>query len=97
MPNIMAFKILDGGDFLEFGVSNVEYLAFDTLDENALRDLKTIYIQQEKKNSKLQSILAFATKLLVKFPPKFLNQNKRETQFFFPILSLPLYIYIEIT
>ena len=37
MPNIMAFKILDGGDFLEFGVSNVKYLAFDTLDENAFR------------------------------------------------------------
>ena len=33
----MAFKILDEGDFLKFGVSNVKYLAFDTLDENTLR------------------------------------------------------------
>ena len=32
----MAFKTLDGGGFLEFGVSNAKYLAFDTLNENAL-------------------------------------------------------------
>ena len=32
----MAFKTLDGGGFLEFGVSNAKYLAFDTFDENAL-------------------------------------------------------------
>ena len=32
----MAFKTLDGGGFLEFGVSNAKYLAFDTLDENPL-------------------------------------------------------------
>uniref|UniRef100_A0A7N2MH29 Disease resistance N-terminal domain-containing protein n=1 Tax=Quercus lobata TaxID=97700 RepID=A0A7N2MH29_QUELO len=36
MPNIMAFKTLDGGGFLDFGVSNAKYLAFDTLNENAL-------------------------------------------------------------
>ena len=34
MPNIMAFKTLVGGGFLEFGVSNAKYLAFDPLDEN---------------------------------------------------------------
>ena len=34
MPNILAFKTLDGGGFLEFGVSNAK--AFDTLDGNAL-------------------------------------------------------------
>ena len=32
----MAFKTLDVGCFLEFGVSNAKYLTFDTLDENAL-------------------------------------------------------------
>ena len=37
MPNIIAFKIHDESDFLEFGVSNAKYLAFDTLDGNALR------------------------------------------------------------
>ena len=37
MPNIMAFKTLNEGGFLEFSMSNVKYLAFDTLDENALR------------------------------------------------------------
>jgi len=31
----MTFKTLDGCDFLEFGVSNAKYLAFDILDENA--------------------------------------------------------------
>ena len=36
MPNIMAFKTLDGGAFLEFAVSNAKYLAFDTLDGNTL-------------------------------------------------------------
>ena len=36
MPNIMAFKTLDEGGFLKFGVSNAKYLAFDTLDGNAL-------------------------------------------------------------
>ena len=33
----MIFKTLGGGSFLEFGVSNAKYLAFDTLDENALK------------------------------------------------------------
>jgi len=32
MPNIMAFKTLDECGFLEFGVLNDKYLAFDTLD-----------------------------------------------------------------
>ena len=32
----MAFKTLDGGGFLEFGVSSAKYLTFDTLDENNL-------------------------------------------------------------
>ena len=32
----MAFKTLDEGGFLEFSVSNAKYLAFDTLDGNAL-------------------------------------------------------------
>ena len=36
MPNIIAFKTIDGSGFFEFGVSNTKYLAFDTLDENAL-------------------------------------------------------------
>ena len=31
-------------------------------------------------------------KLLFEFPPKFLSQKKRETQFFFPVLSLSIYI-----
>ena len=37
IPHIMTFKTLDEGGFLEFSMSNVKYLAFDTLDENALR------------------------------------------------------------
>ena len=36
IPNIMAFKTPDESGFLVFGVSNVKYLAFNTLDENAL-------------------------------------------------------------
>ena len=36
MPNILAFKTPDDGDFLVFGVSNAKYLAFDTLDRNVL-------------------------------------------------------------
>ena len=36
MLNIMAFKTLDEGGFLEFSVSNAKYLAFDTLDGNTL-------------------------------------------------------------
>ena len=34
----MAFKTPDESGFLVFGVSNVKYLAFNTLDENALID-----------------------------------------------------------
>ena len=37
MSNIIAFKTLDKEGFLEFGVSNAKYLAFDALDGNALR------------------------------------------------------------
>ena len=45
MPNIMAFKTLDESSFLEFDVSNAKYLAFDTLDGNALIvSLTSIYI-----------------------------------------------------
>ena len=36
IPNIMAFKTPDESGFLVFGMSNVKYLAFNTLDENAL-------------------------------------------------------------
>ena len=34
----MAFKTFHERDFLVFNVSNAKYLAFDTLDENALKD-----------------------------------------------------------
>ena len=44
MPNIMAFKTLDGDGFLEFGLSNAKYLVFDTLDENALRALAIVVV-----------------------------------------------------
>ena len=40
----MAFKTLDGDGFLEFGLSNAKYLAFDTLDENALRALAIVVV-----------------------------------------------------
>ena len=40
-------------------------------------DLKTIVFNR-KETSKLQSILAFATKLLVEFPPKFLIKTREK-------------------
>ena len=36
MPNILAFRTPHESDFLVFCVSNAKYLAFDTLDGNAL-------------------------------------------------------------
>ena len=42
MPNIISFKTLDKEGFLEFSVSNAKYLAFDTLDGNALITTKAI-------------------------------------------------------
>jgi len=36
MSNILVFRISHGRFFLVFGMSNAKYLAFDTLDGNAL-------------------------------------------------------------
>ena len=36
VPNVLAFKTPVVGCFLVFGVSNAKYLAFGTLDGNAL-------------------------------------------------------------
>ena len=36
MPNILVFTTLDDSGFLVFGAWNAKYLAFDTLDDNAL-------------------------------------------------------------
>ena len=37
MPIFLAFRTPHESGFLVFGVSNAKYLAFDTLDENALK------------------------------------------------------------
>ena len=44
MPKFLAFETPHDGLFLVFGVLNAKYLAFDTLDENALMiKLKTLH------------------------------------------------------
>ena len=44
MPKIMAFTMFDGSAFLEVGVSNAKYLAFNTLDKNALSIMCTRFL-----------------------------------------------------
>ena len=44
MQKIMASTILDGSPFLEFEMSNVKYLTFDTLNKNALNEFRALAV-----------------------------------------------------